>query len=219
MNHLPPNHPFRAAWFQALPEPAAQELRSLARERQVKAGVRFYETGEALHGFFGILSGFASVHVDDAEMTDTFGHLHGPGIWVGEFSILLGQSLVGITAHTDLRLVQLAKSDFEKVAAKYPEIWKALAMQTGITGRLCIQIARDLLLRDPFERCNATLRRLTLNQPLPCELPITQHDLAEICGLSRGVVSRCLSKMEREGLVQRGYGHITLLREPEESRC
>ena len=42
----------------------------------------------------------------------------------------------------------------------------------------------------------------------------TQEELANLAGLSRVTVSRALARMEREGLVKRGYGSLVLRRRP-----
>jgi CRP-like cAMP-binding protein len=46
--------------------------------------------------------------------------------------------------------------------------------------------------------------------PGPVVLPITQSEIAEMCGLSRPTVQQALSGLEKRGLVRPGYRRIEI---------
>ena len=53
--------------------------------------------------------------------------------------------------------------------------------------------------------------RSALTSPLPAVVPVTQADLAEMCGLSRPTVQQVLASLERRGLIKAGYRKIEII--------
>jgi CRP-like cAMP-binding protein len=200
-------------WLGSLPPELVATLKGTARTSSVRAGQRLSELGDTADSLIGVDDGVLAVHTDDEDQHDIIGHLFWPGDWFGVAAILIDTPrFVGTSALTDARIVQLPRRAVERIAEGQPILWRGLAMLSAVNVQLAARIARDALLRSPAERCAATLDRLVGTQPLPCDLPITQTQFADICGLSRGAVAKTLSDLERGGVVSRGYASITVHR-------
>lgn len=200
-------------WLGSLPPELVVTLKGAVRTRSVRAGQRLSELGDAADCLIGVDDGVLAVHTDDEDQQDIVGHLFWPGDWFGVAAILIDTPrFVGTSALTDARIVQLPRRAVERIAEDQPILWRGLAMLSAVNVQLAARIARDALLRSRVERCAATLDRLVGTQPLPCDLPITQTQLSEICGLSRGTVAKTLSDLERVGAISRGYASITVHR-------
>ena len=74
-----------------------------------------------------------------------------------------------------------------------------------------MQVARDLMTPRPEDRCVAILRRLSASIGPGAPIPLSQEQLADMCILSRGAISRILSRLEAAGQVRRGYRELIWL--------
>jgi CRP-like cAMP-binding protein len=190
-----------------------EALKGSAQTRSLKAGQRLNQLGDTPDSLIGVDHGALALHTDDEDRQDMIGHVFWSGDWFGVASILTDTPrLLGSSALTEVRVVQVPRRSIERIAKDRPILWRGIAVLSALNAQLATQVARDALLRSPAERCAATLDRLIGRQPLPCDLPITQYQFAEICGLSRGAVAKALSDLERDGALSRGYSSITLKR-------
>ncbi|ABG33220.1 Crp/Fnr family transcriptional regulator [Roseobacter denitrificans] len=186
-------------------------LENAAHTLDLKAGQRFSEIGDTAHCLIGVNRGVLALHTDDQERHDVIGHVVWPGDWFGVASVLIDTPrFIGSSAHVDARVVLINRRSIERIAQEHPTLWRGVAVLAAQNAMLATRIARDNLLRSPTERCVATLDRLVGRQCLPCDLPITQGQFAEICGLSRGAAAKVLAGLERKGQISRGYASITV---------
>lgn len=200
-----------APWLHNLPPDLIEALKAAAKVRTILAGCRLSEIGDVPDFLVGVESGVMALHTDNEEQLDTIGHIFAPGDWYGVAAILVHTPrFIGSSALTDARVVQVSRREIERIAAQHPILWRAIAVLSAMNTQLATRVARDALIKSPAERCAATLLRLAGRQPLPCELPLTQSQFAEICGLSRGAVAKALSDLELAGKVARGYASITV---------
>jgi CRP/FNR family transcriptional regulator, cyclic AMP receptor protein len=198
-----------AFWLRSLPGSAVRALESSARSEQLKAGQRLSEIGDSADCLIGVDSGALALHTDDEEQHDVIGHIFWPGDWFGVASVLTDTPrFLGSSALVEARVVLVPRRAIESLAQDHPILWRSVAVLAAQNAMTATRIARDNLLRSPAERCNATLDRLVGRQPLPCSLPITQGQFAEICGLSRGAVAKVLAELERAGQLSRRYAAI-----------
>lgn len=200
-----------SVWEKFLAPEALQDMKNATQQRTLHPGQRLSEIGDTSNHLIGVERGFVAIHTDDDHQLDVIGHVFGPGEWFGIAAILSDKPrFVGSSALTDVRILQLPKNAFESLAQKHPNLWRAIAVLSAMNAEVAIRVARDTLIKSPTDRCAATLNRLVGRQPLPCELPITQSQLADICSLSRGSVSKALTALEATGAITRGYSSITV---------
>lgn len=200
-----------SVWQQFLSPEALQDMKNATQVRTLHRGQRLSEIGDTSNHLIGVERGFVAIHTDDDHQLDMIGHVFGPGEWFGIAAILSDKPrFVGSSALTEVRVRQLPKNAFERIAQKHPHLWKTIAVLSVMNAEVAVRVARDTLIKSPTDRCAATLNRLVGRQPLPCELPITQSQLADICSLSRGSVSKALTALEATGAITRGYSSITV---------
>jgi CRP-like cAMP-binding protein len=108
----------RLALFADLDGPRLQAVAHTFAEASFPAGQRILRQGIAGSGFFVILEGEVSVHVDGTEVARL-----GRGEFFGETSLLLGEAPVADVVSTSTVLaLQLAGSELRDVLLAYPEI-------------------------------------------------------------------------------------------------
>lgn len=213
MSLRPQNIRAAAPWVAVLPAEVVSDLAAQLQHTSLVSGKRLYEAGDVSDGIYGVRHGMAAIHSDDADRADILAHLLGPGAWFGEAGALSGRPrIVSLVARTDLALWHLSQARLFALADRHPVVWRGLGVLCAANSGIAVQVARDLMLTHPADRVCATLSRLVGAQPLPCALPLTQGELAVLCGLSRGPVARILAQQEAAGTVARGYGCIQVLR-------
>ena len=149
------------------------------------------------------------ISVQSPEATPLIGHLLGPGAWFGEGAALTHQPrVVSTMAIAETRLAFLPLATLEEIGRQYPELWRGLASLTASNAEVAVGIARDLMLTRPEDRVIAVLRRLTTSLGREAAIPLSQEQLADMSVLSRGAVSRILSRLEAAGRVRRGYREL-----------
>jgi len=204
---------FAASWLKGMPADAIAQLNSNSLPFALSSGRRLTDIGDTADCLIGLRNGFVSIHTDDAEQHDVIAHIFGPGDWFGVAAILFdGARIIGSSALSDVQGLKIPKSAIERVAEEHPTLWRGVAILAVAGTQIAISSGREKMIKSPIDRCGATLVRLVGHQPLPCNLPITQNQLAEICGLSRGAVARALSVLEDNGVIKRGYSSITVLK-------
>lgn len=200
-------------WLRRLPPDLIATLKAAADVRKVPRGVRLREIGDTAEHLIGVESGVIALHTDDEEQQDVIGHVFWPGDWLGVAALLLDVPIaLGGSALIDSSVVFLHRSQIEKIAARQPQVWRGIAVLSAMNAHLATRIARGTRIKSPTLRCASTLERLVGRQDLPCELPVTQFQVADICGLSRGAVATALASLERDGKIARGYGSISVLK-------
>ncbi|MGR3805790.1 Crp/Fnr family transcriptional regulator [Marinibacterium profundimaris] len=190
-----------------LPDGLSRQIMSSTRIVHAARGVRVYDHGEPPGGIYRVVSGVVAVMSWDE--TPLIGHLLGPGSWFGETSALTRQPRsVTTMALTEARLAYLPLPVIEEIADMQPDLWRGLAALSAANSMIAVQTAHDLMLTRPEDRVSAVLRRLGDSLGRDTPIPLSQEQLADMCVLSRGAVSRILSRLESAGKVRRGYREI-----------
>ncbi len=201
-----------APWLQHVPSHIAQDLLSRAELMAVNRGDTVFSPGDPAGGVYRVVSGVLGATDLEGMSDGLIGHLLGPSAWFGEGPALTRMPRrMGILAMTEARLAYLPLAAIEESGQNCPELWRGLAALTAANAAVAVQVARDLMTPRPEERCTAILSRLSASIGPGTPIPLSQEQLADMCTLSRGAVSRILSRLESAGLVQRGYRELTWL--------
>ncbi|NOD92474.1 cyclic nucleotide-binding domain-containing protein [Ruegeria sp. HKCCD4884] len=202
-----------SAWLSQIPNGIAETLLARATEVSFKRDALIYEFDDPPGGIYGVQSGIVAIRTDDGDTGVVYGQLFGVGAWFGESAALLGmRRQVGVTVLSETaRLYSVSRASLEQTAARDATLWRALAGLSALNNGVAIQVARDLMIRKPRERFLAVLKRLSKSIEPEQSLPLSQDELAVMCALSRGSISRLLSALEEEGQIERSYRSIRLL--------
>ncbi|MEM8732307.1 MAG: Crp/Fnr family transcriptional regulator [Pseudomonadota bacterium] len=192
------------SWLAGVPDTVARALLARCEPVDVARGDGLYEIGAPAKEVYLICDGVIGLQglVDPKRI----GHLLGPSAWFGEGAVLAGlPRLLSVTAMTDARLVRLPMSEIDSAGQSYPGLWRGLAVLSAHNCAVTTRVARDLMISRPEDRVAAVLARLQDGLGGAQDIPLSQEQLADMCVLSRGAVSRILARMEAAGTVRRGY--------------
>ena len=187
------------------------------RVQVLEPGASLFRHGDPATGLVAVLSGAFAVSIVVPEFGPTVSHVMRPGAWFGESAYFGQPRSIGVHATRMARAGLLAMSDINAMVHADPGLWTAFAQLAVLNGQLAIGAAYDLMLRDPRQRCAATLLRLSGLRhapPLsgtPFELDITQADLAHMTNLSRNTVAVILKEFRAAHCVDWNYRHIRVL--------
>ncbi|MDE1145503.1 MAG: Crp/Fnr family transcriptional regulator [Azospirillaceae bacterium] len=202
-------------WLAEQPADLRAEILARGRLRGYADGQAVYRGGDAPDGLYALVTGrmrLATVQEDGREVVI----LHaGPGHWFGEVSMVDGlpRSQTAV-AKGDSLVLHLPAQAFAAIVEADPRRWANFA---GILSRHLRQATHYLgeVLAQPTPRRTARLLALLCRLEDagggPCLLPLSQEDLAGMLGLSRQTTNRALARLEKAGLLRRGYGGITVL--------
>ncbi|MDJ0995614.1 MAG: Crp/Fnr family transcriptional regulator [Dinoroseobacter sp.] len=202
----------RSPWLSALPTPTAQMILSNAVSKKYLRENTIYELGDPPGGIFGVTEGIIAIQTDDTEPSIVIGHLFGQGYWFGESAALCGvpRQVGAVVKSEEASVLSVSLPTIERLAKQYPEVWRALAGLCAMNSNIAVQTARDLMIRNPKARCLAVLKRLSSSLLPGQAIPLSQDELATMCALSRGSVSRILQGLERDGMVEISYRSLRL---------
>lgn len=169
--------------------------------------------GDPYHGMYALVSGVLRVELSTMGEDYRIASVKQPVFWFGEGASLAKSAFyVTITAATPASLLFLPHSDFERLIenAAYCRAFSVLLIEHFDEAS---QVIAQLLEGDVESRIAARLALLAERSgpQQPQAIPITQSDLAEMCGLSRPTVQQVLSNLEKRGLIRAGYRRIEVI--------
>jgi CRP-like cAMP-binding protein len=199
----------------SLPEPRLRELLSLARRRRFdRHEVVFHEgdPGDAVHL---INQGRVGLRVT-TPMGDTVTlRILGPGAVFGELALLdPAPRNATVVALERTETLALHRDHFEELRRQHPEVDRILIDSlVAEVRRLSIHLLEALYVPVPRRvelRLVDLVQQYGDGQEEHVDIPLTQEDLAELCGASRTTVNKVLRDLEADGLVTMSRGHIRI---------
>jgi CRP-like cAMP-binding protein len=120
-----------------------------------------------------------------------------------------GPRLVTAIAVGGATILQVSDRALSRIAHEAPHVWQAVSALLYRQLRNLLELVGELAALPPRERL---ARRLCLmaGGPSGPHLRITQEALGEMVGLTRKTANLHLAAFEREGLVRRAYGGLTV---------
>ena len=188
------------------------ELDSLAGrcpERTLAAGQCLFQEGMALSDVYVVHRGVVGLGRRVRGRRTTFLLMHS-GEVVGDVAALLGgTALFDAYALTDATLVVVPAGQFLAALELHSPFSRQWA--TGLGQRVVALQGRleDLLGGDLRGRIASLLHHELRGTSRV--VPLTQQTIADLLGVPRTSVTRTLKSLQRQGIVDLGYGHIAVL--------
>lgn len=136
----------------------------------------------------------------------------GPGLAIGQtLRFGGGPRLVTVICAADSLVLQVSDRALGRIAEAHPRIWEAVAALLYLQLRAMLVLATDAVALPPRQRLAARLDLLARTRRDEGPLELSQQTLGEMVGLTRKTVNQYLGEFERDGLIRRAYGAITLL--------
>lgn len=201
----------RMPLFAGLTQEDIRDIQPLVRSRGHHAGDMIYRTGDEANNLFLVASGTVKLLRTSARGQDVITNILGPGEGFGALGFLDEPTYPdSAEAMTVACVLEVSTDLFKEFTARYP--------------RLTLTVLAEVLHR--FEQAQQTIRRLSADNAkqriaaallsladklgaardgsLALELPLTRVDVASLTGLTPETVSRVMSRLCDDGIVDTG---------------
>ncbi len=203
----------RTVLFGKLQPQELRELAALARKRELAQGELLFLAGEKAAGLFVIASGKIRAYRVNAQGREQTIHIEREGATLAEVPVFDdGPYPATAVAEEPATVLFLAKSDIRRFMLQHPEV--------GLTAlKLMAQRLRghvDLVDALSLQQVGQRLARFLLAQVrehgvrtdsgVQLDLTLSNEELARRVGSVREVISRTLTRLERDGLIAQAAG-------------
>ncbi|WP_397475894.1 Crp/Fnr family transcriptional regulator [Pusillimonas sp.] len=203
-----------ADWFEPLGAKAKSHVRDDLIERTIGVGDALGHQGETQHHWFGVMEGLLkwSVNAIDGRTVTLGGQ--SVGSWFGEGTLLRSQPRqADIIALRDSRVAMLPRATFDWLRRTEPSFNEFLLRQInerlhwfmGSMAAHRLLDAEHLVIRALWGLVHPLLNPLGLHHLL-----ISQEEVANLAMVSRQRCNMALLTLKREGLIELGYGAISI---------
>jgi CRP-like cAMP-binding protein len=191
--------------FQGLSEEQVGQLSDLATRREALRGRQIFFEGDKAAGFFILLAGRVKISKLSPDGKEQILHLVGPGEPFGEVPMFAGGFYpANAIAMEDAALMFFSRERFMALIGRHP----ALAMNMlGFLSQRLIHLTRlveNLSLKEVHERLAAYLLHMSSiqNHQETIQLDINKGQLASLLGTIPETLSRILTRLHNDGLVE-----------------
>jgi CRP-like cAMP-binding protein len=174
-----------------------------------------YHEGQPGYSLYVVISGRLGVWAGGERGHAVLVNTVGPGELVGEMAVLSDDHLrrAGVQALTDVRALQLDASDVETLLDQHPRTYRLfLELLIRRVDRLTTQLAEyvdlDGSTRVYRELCKFNLGNTGVRSD---RVPLSQHQLASLAGVSLRLASSVLTEARTAGLVRTARGYVEVL--------
>lgn len=199
----------RVAIFSSLSEQEIAFLTSRLVQRKYGAGELIFGEGDPCAGIYVVQSGNVRIFKSSAGGREQVLSIDGPGSSIAELPVFDGGNYpASAQAVSDSTLFFFSRQDFQALCLLHPQV--ALKVLRVIGGRLrrLVGIIEELSFTTVRHRLIALLVRLGKaegirnGEAITLTLPANNSELAAQIGTVRELVSRNLSRLQAEGLIQ-----------------
>lgn len=205
--------------FTNLENKQIEMVTNLITRKKYKKGEVVFLQGSFLDGLYIINSGKIKIFKYTKEGKEQILYILSEGDFFGELSLLKAEE-VGFNAEAieDVNICMIQKKDFDQILASHPEI--SVKILEIIGGRLSKleTLVQSLGTKDIEARIAQMLLELAeefgvqKKDHIEMEIPLTREDMANFIGVTRETISRKLSSLQDEGVIDLiGNKKITIL--------
>jgi CRP-like cAMP-binding protein len=180
------------------------------RWRDFKARQFIFHAGDPSDGIYGLGSG--SLHITFPVIAEEAIMIHRGevGFWIGDNAELAAvPRLVSLAAATDCRLFHLPSRSIHTLLADNPICWRSFYALSAINVALATSLLSEALALSVRAR---VCRRLLEISNGSDGAGVTQDELAQLIGVTRGTLRRCLDDLVAEGAIEWRYRRLHVTR-------
>ncbi|WP_417622148.1 Crp/Fnr family transcriptional regulator [Parasphingorhabdus sp.] len=195
----------------ALPDQVRRDLLARGQARQFEKGQLIQQHGDTAKEFWYVESGSVQIgrYGIDGQLTllallgagDTFGDL----AFLGEFP-----RVVDAIAGTDCTLVRIGDGELQSLLESDPAVMRVLLKAMALTVQFALNLVASSRHQSVAQRLAQALLQLCGDQGNGAEIIVSQQDLADLLGVSRVSVGKALASLQAGGMVEPGYGFVTI---------
>jgi CRP/FNR family transcriptional regulator len=195
----------RVPLFEALPEGQQKDIAAIAVDKRFRRGQTIFSEGQPGDGFYVLLSGRVKIFKLSSEGKEQILHLFGPGEPFGEVPIFEGRRFPAhAVALEDSHACFIPRQAFVDLIQRNPSL--AINMLAVLSRRLrrFTDLVEDLSLKEVPGRLAAHVLYLSqlAEGAQEVKLDIPKNLLAGMLGTIPETLSRILSRMAQQGLIE-----------------
>jgi CRP/FNR family transcriptional regulator, cyclic AMP receptor protein len=195
--------------FSGLTEGELAFLAQRAVSRSYSAGQSVFGEGEPCSGLYVVESGHVRIFKSSATGREQVLSIDGPGSSIAELPVFDGGSYPASAAALDeAKLLFVSKQDFQALCLAHPQVALKVLRVVGARLRRLVGIIEELSFTTVRHRLASFLLRLAQKEGkrsaagVEITLPASNQELASHIGTVRELVSRNLSRLQAEGMLQ-----------------
>ncbi len=119
---------------------------------------------------------------------------------------------VDAIATGDVKAYWIECNELMEAIAEFPECTDYIMSSLAGQLQLAMEIVLVQRLQNSTDKLKWNLSFFCSDMPPPINLPLSQHDLADMTGVSRMTVSKSLKELEDQGILTREYGQLQILK-------
>lgn len=199
----------KAPIFRTLENEQISEITKLIIRRRYKKGQLIFFEGDVSDKFYIINHGRLKVFKYTKEGKEQILYVLSEGDFIGDLSLLKKEKFYfNAEALEDVGVCILTKDDFDKIVKKVPEI--SLRILENLHDRLLSleNLVQTLSTKDIEARIAGLLLRfgddfgIVSGKYIEIDMPLTREEMANYIGVTRETMSRKLTLMEEEGIIE-----------------
>jgi len=195
--------------FRSLTESEMRTLCARVSRRHFGRGESLFSEGDSCRGLFLVAAGRIRIFKLSPSGREQVLAVEGPGSSFAELPVFDGGVYpASASALEDAEVLFISRQDFQNYCREHPEVALKVLAVVGSRLRRLVGIIEDLSFTTVRQRLIALLLRLAqaggieTKQGVRVELTTTHQDLAAELGTVRELVSRNLSRLQAEGLLE-----------------
>ena len=199
----------RVAIFSGLSEPELAFLAQRAVPRRYAPGEMVFGEGEPCSGLYVVNAGHIRIFKSSASGREQVLSIEGPASSVAELPVFDGGNYpASVAAVDDCTLLFVSKQDFQSLCLTHPQVALKVLRVVGARLRRLVGIIEELSFTTVRHRLASFLLRLAKSEGkqtsagIEVTLPASNQELAAQIGTVRELVSRNLSRLQSQGLIQ-----------------
>jgi len=195
--------------FSGLAESELAFLTQRAVARRYAAGEVVFGEGEPCSGLYVVESGHVRIFKTSSGGREQVLSVDGPGSSVAELPVFDGGNYpASVAAVDDATLLFISKQDFQALCLSHPQVALKVLRVVGARLRRLVGIIEELSFATVRHRLASYLLRQAQKEGkrradgIEVSLPVSNQEFAAQIGTVRELVSRNLSRLQAEGVLQ-----------------
>jgi CRP/FNR family transcriptional regulator len=203
----------------ALDEDERAQLARMGRRRRVAKGETVFAAGDESDRCATLIRGALKIAAHGADGTERILSLVHPAGFVGEMFAPVAHH--DVIALTDSELCEFGRADYEKAIDRFPALAKALLRRSAedlFEARSLVELQARRGARGRVAGLLLAIARAASHSPCHLaerfELPLSRGEIAGVLGITIETVSRQLTALERDGVIERQGARGIVVRAP-----
>ena len=201
----------------SLSEPELQQLAARTLRKYFSAGELLFSEGDPCHGLHIVSVGKVRIFKTSEGGREQVLGLEGPGATVAELPVFDGGPYpASVIAVEETEIAFISRRDFRAYCMEHPEVAMKVLAVVGARLRRLVGIIEELSFTTVRQRLISVLVKTAQAEGRPNEqgiefmLPGSHQELANQLGTVRELVSRNLTRLQAEGLIEVNARHIVI---------